>query len=95
MTLPEQVVKNIIKKLLKGEDYRIEIVTLINAEFLQFAIYFFKKVVEAKLDNQDVTVDWYKREFLNPELPKEDIAIHSGLNMKTISNMFNSSRKKS
>ena len=93
MTLPEQVAKNIIKKLLKGEDYRIEIVTLINAEFLQFAIYFFKKVVEAKLDNQDVTVDWYKREFLNPELPKEDIAIHSGLNMKTISNMFNSSRK--
>ena len=93
MTLPEQVAKNIIKKLLKGDDYRIEIVTLINAEFLQFAIYFFKKVVEAKLDNQDVTVDWYKREFLNPELPKEDIAIHSGLNMKTISNMFNSSRK--
>lgn len=93
MTLTEQVAKNIIRKLLKGEDYRIEIVTLINAEFLQFAIGFFKKVVEAKLDNQDITVDWYKREFLNPELPKEDIAIHSGLNMKTISNMFNSSRK--
>lgn len=93
MTLTEQVAKNIIRKLLKGEDYRIEIVTLINAEFLQFAIDFFKKVVEAKLDNQDITVDWYKREFLNPELPKEDIAIHSGLNMKTISNMFNSSRK--
>lgn len=93
MTLTEQVAKNIIRKLLKGEDYRIEIVTLINAEFLQFAIDFFKKVVEAKLDSQDITVDWYKREFLNPELPKEDIAIHSGLNMKTISNMFNSSRK--
>ena len=93
MTLTEQVAKNIIRKLLKGEDYRIEIVTLINAEFLQFAIDFFKKVVEAKLNNQDITVDWYKREFLNPELPKEDIAIHSGLNMKTISNMFNSSRK--
>lgn len=93
MTLTEQIAKNIIRKLLKGEDYRIEIVTLINAEFLQFAIDFFKKVVEAKLDNQDVTVNWYKREFLNPELPKEDIAIHSGLNMKTISNRFNSSRK--
>ena len=85
MTLTEQVAKNIIRKILKGDDYRIEIVTLINAEFLQFAINFFKKVVEAKLDNQDITVDWYKREFLNPELPKEDIAIHSGLNMKTIS----------
>ena len=26
MTITEQVAKNIIKKLLKGEDYRIEIV---------------------------------------------------------------------
>lgn len=93
MTLTEQVAKNIIKKLLKGEDYRIEIVTLINAEFLQFSIDFFKKVIEAKLNNQNVTADWYKEEFLNPLLPKEEIAINSGLNMKTISNMFNSSTR--
>lgn len=32
MTLTEQVAKNIIRKLLKGDDYRIEVVTLINAE---------------------------------------------------------------
>ena len=44
MTLTDQVTKEIIKKLIKGNDYRIEIVTLINAEFLQFAIEFFKKV---------------------------------------------------
>lgn len=93
MTLTEQVAKNIIRKLLKGEDYRIEIVTLINAEFLQLAIDFFKKVIVAKLNNQGVTVDWYKEEFLDHRLRKEDIAINSGLNMKTISNMFNSSRK--
>lgn len=49
MTITEQVAKNIIKKLLKGEDYRIEVVTLINAEFLQFAIDFFKHIVDAKL----------------------------------------------
>ena len=93
MTLTEQVAKNIIRKLLKGEDYRIEIVTLINAGFLQFAIEFFKKVIAAKLVNQTVTVDWYKKAFLRRELPKEEIAINSGLNMKTISNMFNSTRK--
>jgi DNA-dependent RNA polymerase auxiliary subunit epsilon len=51
MTLTNQVVKNIIKRLVKGEDYRIEVVTLINAEFLQFAIDFFKKVIEAKFAN--------------------------------------------
>jgi len=93
MTITEQVAKDIIRKLLKGEDYRIEIVTLINAEFLQFAIDFFKKVIDAKLKNKNVTVDWYKKEFLNPELPARDIAINSGLNEKTIHNMFNSSTK--
>ena len=93
MTITEQVTKNIIRKLLKGEDYRIEVVTLINAEFLQFAVDFFKKVVDAKLKSKDITVDWYKKEFLNPALPARDIAINSGLNEKTIHNMFNSSTK--
>ncbi|MEK7062513.1 MAG: CfrBI family restriction endonuclease [Patescibacteria group bacterium] len=93
MTITEQVTKNIIRKLLKGDDYRIEIVTLINAEFLQFTIDFFKKVVNAKLKSKDITVDWYKKEFLNPNLPARDIAINSGLNTKTIHNMFNSSTK--
>ena len=93
MTLTKYIVKNIIRNLLQGKDYRIEIVTLINAEFLQFAIEFFKKVIDAKLNNQEVTVDWYKEAFLDPKLSKEEIAIHSGLNMKTIGNMYNSQRK--
>jgi hypothetical protein len=93
MTLTDEVTKNIIRKLLKGEDYRIEVVTLINAEFLQFAIDFFKKIVEAKLQSKDITVDWYKSAFLNPDLPAKEIAINSGLNKKTIHNMFNSSTK--
>lgn len=93
MTLTDQVVKNIILKLLNGEDYRIEIITLINAEFLQFAIEFFKKIIDAKLKNENISIDWYKKEFLNPSLPTKEIAINSGLNKKTIHNMFNSSRK--
>lgn len=93
MTLTEEVAKNIIRKLLKGADYRIEIVTLINAEFLQFAIDFFKKIIDAKLNNKDVTVDWYKEAFLHGNLSKGEIAINSGLNMKTIGNMFNSTSR--
>jgi len=93
MTITEQVAKNIIKKLIKGEDYRIEVVTLINAEFLQFAIDFFKRIIDAKLKSKDITIDWYKKEFLNPELIAREIAINSGLNKKTIHNMFNSSTK--
>lgn len=57
MTLTEQVTKNIVRKLIKGEDYRIEIVTLINAEFLQFAIDFFKKVAFAKIKNENISSD--------------------------------------
>lgn len=93
MTLTEQVSQKIIKKLLKGDDYRIEIITLINAEFLQFAIDFFKKIVAAKLENREININWYKDAFLSKDLPKDEIAINSGLNMKTISNMFNSTRK--
>ncbi len=94
MTVTGIVIKNIIRKLLAGQDYRSEVLTLINAEFLQYVIDFFKRVARAKADNKDVTVDWYKKELLHAEsLSKEDVAVHSGLNMKTISNMYNSTRK--
>jgi len=93
MTLSEAVTKKVITRLIKGQDYRIEIVSLINARFMQYVIDFFKKIVEAKLKNKDITGDWYKREFLDPKLSSQEIAINSGLNKKTIHNMYNSSRK--
>ncbi len=94
MTLTEEVAKKIIRKLLKGEDYRVEIVALINAEFLQYVIEFFKKIVEAKLQGENINMDWYKNVFLDESLPKEEYAVNSGLNMKTISNMFNSTARR-
>lgn len=93
ITLTEKVAQKIITKLIKGEDYRIEIVTLINAAFLQYVMDFFKRIIDAKLKNKNITVDWYKKEFLNESLSAEDIAINSGLNKKTISNMYNSGTK--
>ena len=93
MTLTEQVTKNIIKRLLEGKDYRIEVVALINAEFLQFAIEFFKKVAQAKFDSVEIDGDWYKNTFLSNSLPSDEIAINSGLNKKTITNMYNSANK--
>ena len=56
MTLTDQVTKNIVRKPINGDDYRIEIITLINAEFLQFAIDFFKQVAEAKLNNKNIII---------------------------------------
>lgn len=93
MTLTNQVIKNIVSHVIKSQDYRIEIVNLINAEFLQFVIDFFKKVVEAKLNSTDITIEWYKQAFMNKDLASEDIAINSGLNKKTISNMYRSASK--
>ena len=93
MTLTDQVIKNIVSRVIKSQDYRIEIVNLINAEFLQFAIDFFKKVVETKLNSTDITIEWYKNAFMNDALPSEDIAINSGLNKKTISNMYRSATR--
>lgn len=93
MTLKTQVTKNIVYKVLNSQDYRIEIVNLINAEFLQFAIDFFKKIVNAKLNSKSITIDWYKDAFMNKNLKPEEIAINSGLNKKTISNMYRSATK--
>ena len=90
MTVTNQVTKKIIRKLIHGNDYRIEIITLINAEFLQFVIDFFKKIAYAKIKNENISVDWYKKEMLTLDLPSEEIAINSGLNKKTITNMYNS-----
>ena len=44
MTVAGIVIKNIIRKLLAGQDYRSEVLTLINAEFLQYVIDFFKRI---------------------------------------------------
>lgn len=93
MKITNQVTKNIIKRVILSEDYRIEIVNLLNAEFLQFSIDFFKKVVAAKLNSEDITIDWYKKSFLAEHLPKDEIIIHSGLNEKTITNMYGTAKK--
>lgn len=93
MTLKEHVIKEIVLRVIKSQDYRIEIVNLINAEFLQFAIDFFKRVVTAKLNSESITIDWYKQAFMNDGLSSDEIAINSGLNRKTISNMYRSATK--
>jgi hypothetical protein len=93
MTLTDNVIKNIIKRVIQSQDYRIEIVNLINAEFLQFAVDFFKKIAVAKLNSEDITIDWYKKSFMDENISSDDIAINAGLNKKTISNMYGSATR--
>lgn len=49
MTFDKIAVKQILLRLLKGEDYRGEVLNIINADFLDFALQFFKDVAVAKL----------------------------------------------
>jgi hypothetical protein len=93
MTLEDIVIQNIIRRLFHGEDYRTEVLALINAQFLQYAIDFFKRVAIAKLNNEEITGDWYKNEFLSENLSSNELIIHAGLNRKTITNMYNSARR--
>lgn len=94
MPITNHIVKEVIRKLLRSEDYRIEVITLIDDDFLSFVVAFFKKIFEAKISNESITADWYKTHLLSTDLPSRDIAIHAGLNQKTIHNMYNSSTKK-
>lgn len=109
MTVSNFIVQSIIRELLKGNDYRHLIVAIINEQFLQFAIDFFKKIYHAKangvilnsdqissdfsIQDKNIDFEWYKDSFLDENLQAEDIAIHSGLNKKTIHNMRKSSAK--
>jgi hypothetical protein len=93
MTITNTVIREIIRKLIKNEAYGIEVSNLLNAEFMQYAIEFFKKVATAKLNSQSITTDWYKKEMLDSSLTKTELAINSGTNEKTITNAFNSSKK--
>ena len=70
-----------------------QVIKNIVSRVIQFAIDFFKNVVEAKLNSTDITIEWYKQAFMNNTLSSEDIAINSGLNKKTISNMYRSAKR--
>ncbi len=94
MRLPMVVAREIVCRLLTGQDYRPTIVQLIDTEFLNYAIEFFKKVAEAKLNNQQINLDWYREAMLHEDLPKEQIAMNAGLNIKTIENAHHSTKKK-
>lgn len=92
-TIPDQVVKNVIRKVILGEDHRTEILALINTAFLEYAIDFFGKVALAKMNDKAITSDWYKREFLSDKLSTKDLVLNSGLNEKSVKASYGSTSK--
>ena len=94
MKFEDQIIDNTVSRLLKGEDYRYEVINSINAQFLDFSIQFFKDIVAAKFNFQEINLLWYKKNFiLNNQLSSDEIAIYSGINKKTITNICGGAKK--
>lgn len=93
-TFEREVIENTVDKLIKGEDYREEIINSINVAFFDFCLLFFKKVVEAKFQSKTLDLQWYKQNFINdPHLGSDEFIINSGLNKKTITNIYGTARR--
>jgi hypothetical protein len=95
MTFEKEVIDNTVSKLIKGDDYRDEVVNAINVSFLDFAVDFFKKIVTAKIKENNVDLAWYKKHFIAADnISSDDKAIFAGINKKTITNVRGSATKK-
>lgn len=94
MRFNEIVIKQTVNKLINGKDYREEIINAINVEFLDFALEFFKKILKAKMNDTNINLTWYKKNFINSnEIKPDDAAIFAGMNKKTVSNIYGSATK--
>lgn len=94
MTFENDIIESTVNRLLNGDDYREEVVKSINAVFLDFTINFFKKIVEAKMNDEGITLEWYKKYFiLGNNFSADEAAIYAGINKKTITNMYGTATK--
>ncbi len=95
MTFEEGAIHRTISRLLSGEDYREEVVNAINSLFFDFSVKFFREILEAKLTGQSINMRWYTDRFINSEnVTPSEAAIYSGLNMKTITNIYGHATRK-
>lgn len=67
---------------------------MINLEFLDSALDFFKAILEAKMQDCALNLEWYKTHFINnANIKPDEAAIYAGMNKKTISNIYGSATK--
>ena len=94
MRFDSVIIQNVVAKLLQGNDYREEVINAINLEFLDFALDFFKAILEAKMQDCALNLEWYKTHFINnTKFKPDEAAIYAGMNKKTISNIYGSATK--
>lgn len=94
MRFDSVIIQSVVAKLLQGDDYREEVINAINLEFLDFALDFFKAILEAKMQDYALNLEWYKTHFINnANIKPDEAAIYAGMNKKTISNIYGSATK--
>ncbi|MCM1534195.1 MAG: CfrBI family restriction endonuclease [Corallococcus sp.] len=94
MTFENEIIEKTVEKLIKGLDYREEVIRSINAVFLDFTVEFFKKIVSAKINSEDINLDWYKKYFITSNnFSADEAAIYAGINKKTITNIYGTANK--
>lgn len=75
MTISEKITRQIITDVIKSQDHRLAILEIINKEFMTFAIDFFKEVANAKLEDKEININWYKKHFLDSNLDKDLVRV--------------------
>ncbi len=90
MPLSNAALHNVLRMILKSEHYRRAVVDEISSDLMRFTVRFFKDIAYAKLEGieLDFDQDWYKRYFLDGRFSAKETAIFSGLNDKTIRNIY-------
>lgn len=91
-TISDEVIHNIIRRLLNNENYRPEVTKLIDVTFFEQSHNFLDKVGLAKLNNSN-NPNWYRDIMMNNNLIKDEIAMNAGINLKTIRNTFGNQKK--
>lgn len=93
ITLSPETVVDVVRLALRGVDHRVIVHDMIDDLFVSQMVDFLRQVVEAKWNNEDITLGWYREHFLSASLPPRDIALNAGVNLKTIQNKRRSKTK--
>lgn len=93
-TFEQSSISKTVDNLIRGLDYRKDVISSINVSFFDFCLDFFKKVLNAKLNSTDIDLSWYKANFINDSsLSVDEILNNSGLNKKTVTNTYGTAKK--
>jgi hypothetical protein len=89
--LSDDIIKQTIRQVINNEDYRTEILSIVQAEFMEYATDLFKRIGLAHLRQAPPTFDWYLNEFLDANFPSEELVDYSRLHRLRYANTYSPS----